>query len=93
LSYETQVLIVSKLLAELQSRLKTKNVEIQFDESLKKAVIDSAFDPEYGARPIKRYIQRYIETEIARAIVSQTILPHQKYLMIYQNESYQITKA
>ena len=93
LSFETQVKIVSKLLLELQARLKTQSIEITFDEDLKKAIIESAFDPEYGARPIKRFIQRYIETAIARAIVKQEIVPKQSYVMTYRNDEYQIINA
>ena len=50
-----------------------ENGSVDFTEAVGRAVIDNAYDPEYGARPLKRYIQRYLETAIARAIVGDGI--------------------
>ena len=73
LSREVQIKIVAKMLSELQARLAKENINITFTENVHQAVIDNAYDPEYGARPLKRYIQRHLETAIARAIVTATI--------------------
>ena len=49
--------------------------------SLKKFILDQSFDEEYGARPVKRYIQKYIETFIARKIISGEIIPNTPYVL------------
>ncbi len=88
LSFDTQVKIVQKMLRELKERLMDQNIDISFDPSVEKAIIEQAFDPEYGARPIKRFIQRYVETDIARFIINQKVLPHHRYRMIYENDTF-----
>lgn len=90
LSYDTQVKIVIKMLRELNNRLLDQNIHLSFDESVEKAIIEQAFDPEYGARPIKRFIQRYVETDIARAMINQEVLPNHPYKMIFTNQHFQI---
>lgn len=92
LSYDTQVKIVKKLLRELNERLLEQNIHLSFDDSVEKTIIEQAFDPEYGARPIKRYIQRHVETDIARAMINQQILPHLIYTMSYQSGQFVITQ-
>jgi ATP-dependent Clp protease ATP-binding subunit ClpB len=81
LAYDAQLKIVEKMLAELAARLATQNVTMTFAPALKKALLDNAFDPEYGARPLKRYIQRHVETFVARALIDGTIVPHVAYVL------------
>jgi len=90
LSYDTQVKIVDKMLNELKTRLEVQNISISYTDSLRQAIIQNAFDPEYGARPIKRYIQHYVETFVARSIISGAIVPNQDYALDYRNETLQI---
>jgi len=86
LNFDTQVQITEKMLKELSERVKEKNIIIHYTAKTKKQIINDAFDPEYGARPIKRYIQKYIETLIARAIISSKIEPNHSYEVDYQDE-------
>ncbi|MGD9909916.1 MAG: ATP-dependent Clp protease ATP-binding subunit [Candidatus Izemoplasmatales bacterium] len=86
LNYETQVKITEKMLKELSERVKEKNIVIFYTAKTKKQIITDAFDPEYGARPIKRYIQKHIETLVARAIISSKIEPNHQYEIDYDNE-------
>jgi ATP-dependent Clp protease ATP-binding subunit ClpB len=90
LSQATQIKIVIKMLNELKDRLMSQDIDLIFNESVQKAIIESAFDPEYGARPIRRFIQRTIETEIAKAIIHQTLEPHIAYEMGFVGEEYRI---
>ncbi len=91
LNYDTQVKIVAKMLNNLKSRLSMQNILVDFLPSVNEAVIKQAYDPEYGARPLKRYIQRNLETIIAKEIVSGIIIPGDKYVLEYVND-FQITK-
>lgn len=86
LSIDTQFKIVGKLLNGLKSRLIKEGYDITFNDDIKKYVIDSAYSYEYGARPIKRFIQRTIETFIAKAILSNDIDENYKYLISYKDD-------
>jgi len=79
LGYDVQVRIVDKMLSEFARRLAGQNVRMSFTPALKKRILDDAFDPEYGARPLKRYIQRNVETFVARAIIDGGIVPNVFY--------------
>ena len=86
LSMETQFKIVGKLLNTLKNRLLKEGYEIEFKEDIKKYIIDNAYSYEYGARPIKRFIQRNIETYIAKSILSSMIDENYKYLIGYSDD-------
>ena len=62
--------IVVKMLKELENRLKEQQIHISIGEDAKEFIAVNGFDPNYGARPLKRYIQRNIETKLAREIIA-----------------------
>ena len=62
--------IVDLMLADLRRRLAEKRLGLQVTDAAKTAVIDGGYDPIYGARPLKRYIQAHVETMIAREIIA-----------------------
>ncbi|WP_223700707.1 ATP-dependent chaperone ClpB [Sutcliffiella deserti] len=74
-------MIVEKLLGELQKRLADKHLTLNITEEAKKHIVESAFDPVYGARPLKRYIQKHVETLIAKEIIKGTICDFQKIII------------
>ncbi len=86
LSYDVQVKIVVKILNELKKRLSQNNIKMEFSNNIKKYVIDNSYNTTYGARPIKRFIQKNIETEIAKMIVSSQIEPYINYVCDYIND-------
>lgn len=90
LSKGVQIQIVNKMLNDLKTRLINNNIYVEFSENLKKQIIDNSYSPEYGARPIKRFIQKNIETYLAKEIINSRILANQHYLMDYQNGAYLI---
>jgi len=65
--------IVAKLIKELQGRLSEQHIELLMDEAALEFMAESGFDPVYGARPLKRYIQRNVETKLARKIIGGQI--------------------
>jgi len=65
--------IVDLLLDELKKRLVEKNIKIELTEAARKHIAENGYDPVYGARPLKRYIQRTLETQIGRKIISGEI--------------------
>lgn len=86
LDKETQIKIVDKLLSLLQKRLREQYYEIKFTDNLKKYIIDKSFTFEYGARPIKRFIQREIETYIAKEIISGKINTEKVFTVDIRND-------
>ncbi len=65
--------IVIKFLNQLKNRLKEKDIDLEFDDKAIKFIHKNAYDPIYGARPIRRYVQNHVETPISIAIVSNAI--------------------
>ena len=67
--------IVDLLVAKLAARLKDKQLNLVVTDAAKKFIAESGFDPIYGARPLKRYMQHTVETLIASEIVRQDLAP------------------
>jgi ATP-dependent Clp protease ATP-binding subunit ClpA len=70
--------IVKIQLEYLQDRIKDKNIEIVFSNAALDKITDMGFDPQFGARPLKRVIQKEIENKLAIEILEGKILPNQK---------------
>ena len=65
--------IVDLLIKELNHRLADQELSLELTGEAKAYVIDGGYDPVYGARPLKRYLQKYVETLSARLILSGEI--------------------
>ena len=65
--------ILDKIIIDTEDRLKDKNLHLVVTESARRYIIDSAYDEKYGARPIKRFVQRNVETLIANAIINDKV--------------------
>ena len=62
--------IVDLMLTDLRKRLADKQLNLVVTEAAKNSIIDGGYDPIYGARPLKRYIQSHVETMIAKKIIA-----------------------
>ena len=69
--------IVRLLAGHLASRLHEKNIDLVLSDAAVNAIAEAGFDPVYGARPLKRYMQSHLETMLARKIVAGDVLPGQ----------------
>ena len=65
--------IVNILLSRTLSKLQEKGIDVEFDNNVKISLVNKGFDPVYGARPLKRTIQRYIENPLAEFIIKNDI--------------------
>ncbi|TET62626.1 MAG: ATP-dependent Clp protease ATP-binding subunit [Candidatus Stahlbacteria bacterium] len=65
--------IVDILISEVESRLKERNIKFDLDESSKELLVEKGFDPEFGARPIKRTIRRLIEDPLSEEILKGNV--------------------
>ena len=67
--------IIDLLVKDLNERLADKQLSCQLTEEAKDFIIDSAYDPVYGARPLRRFVQHHVETLIGRQIIAEDISP------------------
>jgi len=65
--------IVDIMLGEVKARLKERAIEIQISEPARKHIAEAGYDPVYGARPLKRYLQRELETRIGRLLIGDEV--------------------
>ena len=77
--------ILDLLIDDLRKRLEDKNIKIEVSESAKNYLIDNGYDEAYGARPLKRFVQKKLETLIARKILSNEIMPNSTVKVDYKN--------
>ena len=68
--------IVELIVADLNKRLADREISISLTSAAKQYVADNAYDANYGARPIKRFIQKYVETLSAKLILEDKVSPH-----------------
>ena len=61
--------IIELSMKQLEKRMEDRNMSLVLTEDAKELIAKEAYDPQYGARPIKRYVQKYVETEIASMII------------------------
>ena len=86
LSKEVCYKIVDKMLNELKNRLHESKIKIDFTNNLKQFIIESSFSYDYGARVIKRFISKNIETLIANKIIKDEITANSSIIVDYDNE-------
>lgn len=68
--------ILDLLIQDLNKRLEDKNVGIELTKDAKDYLIDNGYDEVYGARPLKRFVQKKLETLIARKLLTDEIKPN-----------------
>ena len=89
---KTEILrIVDLMIGELKGRLADKQVGIEVSDGAKQAIIDQGFDPSYGARPLKRFIQRRVETLIARKIIAGEVEPESVIYVDYDGNGFVVS--
>ncbi len=69
--------IIDLQIAKLNSRLAEQQIHCQLTEAAKQAIVDAAYDPQYGARPLRRYVQHTVETMLSKRLLQGNILPGQ----------------
>ena len=77
--------IIDLLAASLKQRLKDKQIELDITDKAKQLIVDSSFDPSFGARPLKRYIQRNVETIVAKEILGDKVRQGDRITIDEQN--------
>ena len=65
--------IIDLMVADVNKRLEEKELTIRLTEAAKQFVVDHGYDPVYGARPLKRYLQKHVETQAAKLILADQV--------------------
>ena len=82
------------MLSDLKARLLNQYYLVDFTNNVKDYVLESAYSSEFGARPLKRFIQHNIETLVAKMIIDEEISPSRKYIVDYTKDTgFTVTKA
>ena len=84
--------ILDNQILDINKRLINKHIIIELTDNCKNIIIEEAYNPIYGARPLKRYLSKNIESLIAKAIISDDIKPNSKVLIDYVDNKYVIRK-
>lgn len=93
LSLEDVKGIVDKIIVQLSTRLVGQEIYLSIDEEAKAWIAENSYEPAYGARPLRRFITREVETPLAKEIVSGRVMPKTKVMislldnqLVFQNE-------
>ncbi len=78
--------IIDLLCVELNHRLEEKQLTVVLTDAAKQHIIDSSYDPSFGARPLRRYVQHTVETLISRKIIADEVAPGDTMTVDFQNE-------
>ena len=75
--------IVELQLTDLRKRLKDRQLDVKLTDAAKNYIVDEGYDPIYGARPLKRFLQRKVETLIGRMIIADLVHPNSTIIVDY----------
>ncbi|MGM0166783.1 chaperone ClpB [Enterococcus sp. AZ135] len=94
LSLEDVKAIVEKIVQHLSHRLEEQEIQLDITEDAKSWIAEKAYEPQYGARPLKRFITREVETPLAKEIIAGRVMPKTKVSielfedqLVFQNQS------
>ena len=77
--------IIDLQIAKLNQRLENQQIKVVLTEEAKLAIVDASYDPQYGARPLRRYVQHTVETMLSKKLLRGEILPGQTVTVDAQN--------
>lgn len=90
LSVNDMSMIVDKILTQLNIRLMDQRISIKVSDEAKKWLGEEAYEPQFGARPLKRFVQRQIETPLARMMIKEN-MPEGTLINVDLNEEHDLT--
>ena len=85
LTKENVTKIIDLQIDKLNARLAQQQIKCEVTEAAKNAIVDAAYNPEFGARPLRRYVQHTVETMLSKRILAGNILPGQTVTVDYEN--------
>jgi ATP-dependent Clp protease ATP-binding subunit ClpB len=80
-------------LDDIRRRLATREILVEVTDDARRFIAREAFDPVYGARPLKRYLQRAVETRVARAIIGGDVADGSAIEIVVENDDLEVRTA
>ena len=77
LTKENVTKIIDLQIAKLNSRLEDQQIKVELTDAAKSAIVDASYDPQYGARPLRRYVQHTVETMLSKKLLRGDVVPGQ----------------
>ena len=93
LGYTQMKAIMRLQIEDLNVRLREQSIGLEADDSALEKIMTDAYDPLYGARPLKRYIEKEIVTELSKKLIAGTLIPGNKYRLSAKNGVFEYTKC
>jgi len=93
LTLEEITTIVDLLLADLNKRLADRRVTVTLDKKAREWTAEKGYDPVFGARPLKRFLQRNVETKLARALISGELAEDSTITFTVKNDELTLVPA
>ncbi|WP_314024950.1 ATP-dependent chaperone ClpB [Filifactor alocis] len=84
--------IIDLQVAKLQEKLADRNIVLQLDEKAKDTILQQSYSPQFGARPVRRFIQKNLETELARKLIEGSISDNDEVLITGNGENLSYVK-
>jgi len=83
--------IIDKFIQDVGRRLAQQNIKIEMTERAKEQIARDGYDMQFGARPLKRYIQKHVETVIAKGIIKGDIVPNERIIVDFIDNEYVVS--
>ena len=81
LTKENMTAIIDLQIAKLNSRLEEQQICVELTDDAKNAIVNAAYDPQYGARPLRRYVQHTVETILSKKLLRGDVIPGQTVIV------------
>ena len=82
------MLIIDLQIKRLNQKLSEQQIQLEFTEAAKWMILELGYDMQYGARPIKRFIQKHIETGLSKAVIEASIMPQDTVVVDYDDHKF-----
>lgn len=84
--------IAWKYVGQLQKRVKEQEIELNVNDNVVDWIVEHGIDPQFGARPLKRFIQRNVETAVAKELLKGEVLPGEALQVSMENDQLSVTR-
>ena len=84
--------IIRLLMEDINKRIRDKEIHVSLSEEAEQYIIDTAYDPSYGARPLKRFLQKNVETLLAKEILADKVAMGDQLEIIYEDGELKVRK-
>lgn len=81
---------MDKILRDIEKRLEPSNIKLELSDKAREQIIEESYDSSYGARPVKRYVTRNIETILSNLILEDKVNFNDTLIIDFENNHYKI---